>query len=886
MAQRLLRLLIASVLCSNVPHFFVSMSRGRPKTRTGVRKGNTNCAAFGCSSSYSNDANRHFFRFPKSDDRCKQWATNTNTQRLIVTNANILSQSYRLCDLHFESDQFQDNGKNKLKRNAIPTIFCDCKASKHKTKLTPSNDVMKPLSPCLRPLCLNNARNVQVLKRKLKNALTTIRKLKRHLVKNVGANADSNKFVNISSLTVFQKEFVLHQIRNGKVVKNGRRWSKKMKTFFSLVRQNSPKCYHLLSTELILPSKTSVVRLHKQFPLHPGFNNSGIFKCLKEICQKMKSQEKHCSLMFDSMSIKKFFQYEKHSDKVIGLVDMGEFGTTSSVATNAMVFMIRGLSTNWKQAICYVLIGNSLVPCLLWKMITKCIKNIEKAGLLVVNIVCDQECNQQKLFRQLNVTAENPFVVHPIDNSRKLYFLYDVPHLIKNIRNNFINYDIKFHSGVARWADVQMLYELESQSSIRFCPKIKAVHINPPPFTKMRVCLAAQVLSHSCAAAIHTYVDLQKMPRESVQTAVFLQEVNDMFDMLNSTHIGATGFNKPLTKHTLCNLYNYTRFIDFVNGWSFWKGDKEGFHLAIKSGLLITLSAFKELTISLLMKSDFGYVCTSRFHQDPVENLFSCIRASSGHCVNPTVTQFQRSFKTYTLCKIHLLKTNSNCREDFDYNLCQSHADLVRHDNNNVEMFFQESQAGIQNNLIDIDSDSPPTFLLNISRTTQIACNIIDYNVVAYISGFLARVLVTVSGCDSCNKVLTSPNLLSLPDYATVFFRNKNVDSSRMCLTLPSPTLFHYCCIMEETFRSWKLHCGSFPNKPRQSFLSYFANICLSKSLEPNFTCSIHEGNQLTLKARIIDKFFNIRYHFYLTLHNRFISAANIRNKYLKVAGK
>ena len=107
-----------------------------------------------------------------------------------------------------------------------------------------------------------------------------------------------------------------------------------------------------------------------------------------------------------------------------------------------MVFMIRGLSSNWKQPFAYILIKHSLVPDLLWEMIKKGIVAVENAGYFVVNIVCDQECNQQKLFGQLKITPDAPYVAHPKDKTRKLYFLFDVPHLLKNIRNNLMNYNI------------------------------------------------------------------------------------------------------------------------------------------------------------------------------------------------------------------------------------------------------------------------------------------------------------------------------------------------------------------------------------------------------------------------------------------------------------
>ena len=127
-----------------------------------------------------------------------------------------------------------------------------------------------------------------------------------------------------------------------------------------------------------------------------------------------------------------------------------------------------------------------------------------------------------------------------------------------------------FHSGCAKWSDIEDLYRLECQSPIRFAPKLKTVHIYPQPFTKMRVCLAAQTLSHSCASAILTYCHFNKMSHESVATAFFLQSVNDMFDMLNSRNILEKGFKKPFTNDSVFLHEKYALFISFVQSWRFF----------------------------------------------------------------------------------------------------------------------------------------------------------------------------------------------------------------------------------------------------------------------------------------------------------------------------
>ena len=61
----------------------------------------------------------------------------------------------------------------------------------------------------------------------------------------------------------------------------------------------------------------------------------------------------------------------------------------------------------------------------------------------------------------------------------------------------------------------------------------------------MRVCLAAQTLSHSVAAGILTYVSLNALPAEAAHTAEFVENIDALFDIFNVKTI--TRLNKHKT---------------------------------------------------------------------------------------------------------------------------------------------------------------------------------------------------------------------------------------------------------------------------------------------------------------------------------------------------
>lgn len=82
----------------------------------------------------------------------------------------------------------------------------------------------------------------------------------------------------------------------------------------------------------------------------------------------------------------------------------------------------------------------------------------------------------------------------------------------------------------------------------RLAPKLSEKHIKLPPFSPMRVCLAAQVLSNSVSKEILTHVTLNDMPPAATFTADFIEKMDCLFNIFNSTQLSdAMIFKRALT---------------------------------------------------------------------------------------------------------------------------------------------------------------------------------------------------------------------------------------------------------------------------------------------------------------------------------------------------
>lgn len=84
-----------------------------------------------------------------------------------------------------------------------------------------------------------------------------------------------------------------------------------------------------------------------------------------------------------------------------------------------------------------------------------------------------------------------------------LSIFYDPPHLLKGIRNNFLTKDLIWEGRTASWNDIEYIYDIDnSLGHTRALPKLTAHHVDAKKLKKMKVSVAAQVLSARTAAML------------------------------------------------------------------------------------------------------------------------------------------------------------------------------------------------------------------------------------------------------------------------------------------------------------------------------------------------------------------------------------------------
>ena len=250
------------------------------------------------------------------------------------------------------------------------------------------------------------------------------------------------------------------------------------------------------------------------------------------------------------MSLKERLYYNQNTDCIEGFECLGSI-RNPFVANQLSVFMVRGLTRKWKQSIGYFLSSGPVKATSLRTIAIEAIREIRSISLNLVSLICDQGSNNQSMLAQFGVSVNTPYFY--VDG--KPCIMYDPPHVLKNTRNNV------FFALYTQWeycwlGAIKSLYQYDKDRKVRMCPKLKDKHVYLKGFgIKMKVKLAAQVLSHSTAAAIETMVELQQWSGpdrdRALATANFCDSINSLFDVFNIKSIyGTTALSHAITKNS------------------------------------------------------------------------------------------------------------------------------------------------------------------------------------------------------------------------------------------------------------------------------------------------------------------------------------------------
>ncbi len=145
------------------------------------------------------------------------------------------------------------------------------------------------------------------------------------------------------------------------------------------------------------------------------------------------------------------------------------------------------------------------------------VKSLEELQLHVATAGCDMGTKNQGLAKNLGIDIDTTGFKNPARDGAHIYWLFDVPHMIKLLRNAVLDKGFILEDGFEFGIkEFEALMNVLDKSEISIAPRLSWSHIHINGQDRQRVRLAAQLLSESVALAFrHLFPGDAKMQRVS-----------------------------------------------------------------------------------------------------------------------------------------------------------------------------------------------------------------------------------------------------------------------------------------------------------------------------------------------------------------------------------
>ena len=231
------------------------------------------------------------------------------------------------------------------------------------------------------------------------------------------------------------------------------RWHPAMIKWCLSLKLLSSSCYNALRSSGVikLPSERT---LRDYTNSTTGLSVSVDQQLLSEANIESCDQNRYVCLIFDECKIKEDLVYNKHSGELIGFTDITDINnhlksveqsysgsmpmSRHELATHMLLFMVRGLFSSLKFPYSQFP-TNNLTGDIIFSIFWRVVERLELLGFNVLATVCDGASPNRKFFKlhgnKSTYKTKNPYA----ESERYLFFLSDVPHLIKTVRNCWAN---------------------------------------------------------------------------------------------------------------------------------------------------------------------------------------------------------------------------------------------------------------------------------------------------------------------------------------------------------------------------------------------------------------------------------------------------------------
>ena len=431
------------------------------------------------------------------------------------------------------------------------------------------------------------------------------------------------------------------------------------------LRSISPRAYrYLRKHNYPLPGLSTLRNWTARMQLPEGILSNIIFLMTRK-APSLQLHQKLCVLSFDEVYISPKVEIDRSVEQAIGLHKTVQVG------------MVRGLFDKWKQIIFY-----GYDRPLTQDIVNNIISELYEAGYLVVAIVTDLGPTNTKVFKNMNIGIKNnqkSFFIHPSDINLKVFVFKDIPHLLKLIRNHFLDYGFVINGKrISKECIIEAVRANENRD-LKVVFKINLDHLQVKNADRQNVAMAGQLFSKTTARGVFWCGEQGYLTHDNfVETCEFMELIDSWFDIFNSKL--SHGYKYGKEPYGL-NLQKQDEILNKVTDVMLtMKIGKHKTLLPFQEGVILSKNSLQQLLPYLqehfsTESFKISYILTNRLNQDCLENLFSYLRSMGGPNGQPSALNVRHRLKWYILGKnsAGILPEKCNTEQDKDTPLIDFH---------------------------------------------------------------------------------------------------------------------------------------------------------------------------------------------------------------------
>ena len=519
------------------------------------------------------------------------------------------------------------------------------------------------------------------------------------------------------------------------------------------VYYSSPSCYKLLRSSGImnLPHPDYLRKLAlKHGKFGSGLQSEHILY-LKEIISCLKEKEKLVNVLLDEIHVQKRMSYK-------GGQLHGASTNSTDVATTIQVFMITSPLSSYKHVVALFPVCNLTTDTLLQQTETV-IKVLHDIGFQVLTLVSDNNRVNRHMFEKLCGGSLTSFIRNPCNHNDCIFLLFDTVHLLKCIRNNWLNKKNPAQTFVfpspenpnvvkhASLSSLKTIHSSERTSHVKLAPGLSEKSLYPTNLERQNVHYALQVFDEKSIAALKEFSGL-----DSSGTVIFLQQVISWWNIVNvKTPFKGVALRQeqsnPITQTSSHdpNLSFLAKFCVWLDAWeelnnSENKGQMRAGKLSKETHFALrhTTSTLIKLSDYLLQYHQLKYILLGKFQTDKLESRFGVYRQMSGGNYNVSVEQVLESENKLKIVNLLSLKS--------------SHSNVLHITDMNTSSVEDEESSVTSLDLFDGIHDEVTDH--ELSHT--------DEKVMIYISGYVGHTMQKKCTCSLCRAKICSKNVLDV----------------------------------------------------------------------------------------------------------------------------